>query len=636
MASPIRIRDPFLELPSILSPRPDRCRRHDEVLLSGRPAISIPKLGSHHDLPPPPLLIPRHASNQATPVRREGTKKEFRANSHSALQSSSSVSGSMYSSFNNVDRPRLNRRGTASSLNNGEEAYANYTVAERFQQPRPMEVFHPSQLPFQSAADLHGYSMKKKLDTVCTLDSSPRSMTSPALRDYAQQSDTRAATLNLPLRLSICNSHSVADSPAGLSVDTPIFSAVSPGSAPSPHFPQQRVRREGRDMDFSPQTRGRRNNSDDASSAYRGYEFTHARGMGTDESMSPRRPHTDDIYSAVGRKRRASSPLAEGHSRGSPKSLFHVLPQPTSASSMTSAAISRSNSNMSTYATTPTSYGRRSSGASLGGISPICSNSPYTMPGSVNQSPCFNSSYTMPTMPVSVNQSPCSNSPYTMPTMPVSVKQSPRKTVRPNAQGVNMSATSPTKLTDMQKPSGSKAPLIYMCSCCLKKPKKFDTAEQLSAHEAEKQYQCIFCGNRFKNKNEAERHQNSLHVRRHSWSCSTLLDYDHAFHNSIHRPGEADTCGYCGNDFLRTGRVPGSVVLSGSVVPNYISDRDWDERIRHLQEVHKFRECNSAKRFFRADHFRQHLKHSHAGTSGKWTNILEHACMRDEKAAKPQ
>jgi hypothetical protein len=46
--------------------------------------------------------------------------------------------------------------------------------------------------------------------------------------------------------------------------------------------------------------------------------------------------------------------------------------------------------------------------------------------------------------------------------------------------------------------------------------------------------------------------------------------------------------------------------------------------------VHKFGECNQAKKFFRADHFRQHLKHSHAGTSGKWTNLLENACMRDE------
>lgn len=52
----------------------------------------------------------------------------------------------------------------------------------------------------------------------------------------------------------------------------------------------------------------------------------------------------------------------------------------------------------------------------------------------------------------------------------------------------------------------------------------------------------------------------------------------------------------------------------------------------HLTNVHKFGECNQSKKFFRADHFRQHLKHSHAGTSGKWTNMLENACMKDEPA----
>ncbi|KAH7303583.1 hypothetical protein B0I35DRAFT_329365, partial [Stachybotrys elegans] len=140
-------------------------------------------------------------------------------------------------------------------------------------------------------------------------------------------------------------------------------------------------------------------------------------------------------------------------------------------------------------------------------------------------------------------------------------------------------------------------------------------------NEAEKQYECSFCGNRFKNKNEAERHQNSLHVRRHSWSCSALMGFTaRAFHDSTTRPGEADTCGYCGDDFTRSGRGPGT---DGGAAPRIATDQDWEERIRHLQELHKFGKCNSTKKFYRADHFRQHLKHSHAGTSGKWTNMLE-------------
>jgi hypothetical protein len=145
-----------------------------------------------------------------------------------------------------------------------------------------------------------------------------------------------------------------------------------------------------------------------------------------------------------------------------------------------------------------------------------------------------------------------------------------------------------------------------------------------SSHEMEKQYTCQFCQNRFKNKNEAERHQNSLHLRRHSWSCAALgARHQDAFHptNSPNSqsPNSApsDACGYCGEEF-----------------PN-LPQPNWDRRLEHLHNAHKFGECNQAKKFFRADHFRQHLKHSHAGTSGKWTNMLENACMKDEPAPVP-
>ncbi|RMX74791.1 hypothetical protein D0869_12250, partial [Hortaea werneckii] len=150
---------------------------------------------------------------------------------------------------------------------------------------------------------------------------------------------------------------------------------------------------------------------------------------------------------------------------------------------------------------------------------------------------------------------------------------------------------------------------VYICECCPKKPKKFETEEELRMHESEKQYTCAYCPNRFKNKNEAERHQNSLHLRRHSWSCAALTGIEAAFHRSS-AASNTDTCGYCGEEF-----------------PN---PPQWAIRADHLNRVHKFGECNQAKKFFRADHFRQHLKHSHAGTSGKWTNTLENACMKDE------
>lgn len=156
----------------------------------------------------------------------------------------------------------------------------------------------------------------------------------------------------------------------------------------------------------------------------------------------------------------------------------------------------------------------------------------------------------------------------------------------------------------------------FLCSCCPKKPRRFEKEEQLKAHEDEKQYACAYCSNRFKNKNEAERHQNSLHVRRQSWSCAALSSYQAAFHPSFPSHSQnrtSDICGFCGQEF-----------------PAH--EPDWDARIDHLTNIHKFGECNSNKKFFRADHFRQHLKHSHGGKTGKWTNILESSCQREESS----
>ncbi|CAD0089157.1 unnamed protein product [Aureobasidium vineae] len=90
---------------------------------------------------------------------------------------------------------------------------------------------------------------------------------------------------------------------------------------------------------------------------------------------------------------------------------------------------------------------------------------------------------------------------------------------------------------------------IFICDCCPKKPKKFTREDDLRTHHMEKQYSCLYCPNRFKNKNEAERHQNSLHLRRHSWSCNALDTIETAFHTSPSTNGATDTCGYCGDEF---------------------------------------------------------------------------------------
>jgi uncharacterized Zn-finger protein len=104
------------------------------------------------------------------------------------------------------------------------------------------------------------------------------------------------------------------------------------------------------------------------------------------------------------------------------------------------------------------------------------------------------------------------------------------------------------------------------------------------AHEAEKGFECAFCSNKFKNENEATRHENSLHIRHNSLSCSHLSGYDRTFQKIYLRVGELDICGYCGDSFPRSGR--------DDMNTKYDTDQDWDERMRHWQEDHMFRECN--------------------------------------------
>ncbi|KAI0202687.1 hypothetical protein F4808DRAFT_69785 [Astrocystis sublimbata] len=376
------------------------------------------------------------------------------------------------------------------------------------------------------------------------------------------------------------------------------------------------------DVDRSPLYRGRRNNSDDATMSTHSYDNTDDGDFALEETSGIRRLHIDDShgrpdYHVVGQKRRASSPPGgdsppqgapgssesmrrrDGIVRGSPAPRLSLVP-PSNSMSLSTAGRSASyvsTPSLTTSISSHTPFSARSpSGLSSGGLSPVdmMINSPYT--------------------PVSLNQScgPFGLGPH-----------------QRNISGEHRQLASPRKVVEAPKATISKIQGgFFMCECCPKKPKKFETAEELSVHEAEKQYECSFCGNRFKNKNEAERHQNSLHVRRHSWSCSALLmlGFDRAFHDSTNRPGEADACGYCGEEFARSGGGPRARLAT---------DRDWELRLKHLQEVHKFRECNSSKKFYRADHFRQHLKHSHAGTSGKWTNMLENACMLDEEPPQP-
>ncbi|OAA63106.1 Zinc finger, C2H2-type/integrase, DNA-binding protein [Cordyceps fumosorosea ARSEF 2679] len=573
------------------------------------PSIKI-HAGEHYDIPfgrtgamPIPGIEPRHYVPPALPPPPEPFAEHRRAEDIKRERRGYASNYGSISSSCSDQRPSLKRRDTGSTT--GDEGYASYASTNRSREAFPTEfvALQHNNFSFKSAAECHGDSMKAKLDCLRPLDRSPsRSM----LSDAAHREARLPPPANHTLQLAI---HSRE---RGLS--------DSRESSFSNYRHYDRSPQDGSEIDYSsPRTRSRRNTGDETNAIHGSYDYHATEDMEMEETSSLKRLYIDEPHLGAGQKRRAPSPpdeyaahgpvgvaeamrRREGGVRSSSAGRLATIPQ---GSSLASAASSRANSYLSTLSIPPSQssiggFGHRSpSGISPNGVSPSNSHSPYTTAISPNPSPRGSIS---------------------------------RGSVHSRAPS---SASSPRKVGEPGKAAVTKLQGFYMCECCPKKPKKFDSAEELAAHEAEKQYECNYCGNRFKNKNEAERHQNSLHVRRHSWSCSALSGYDRAFHESTNRPGEADVCGYCGEEFARTGVTPGTGALSGGVLPKRPTDNDWDERIRHLQEVHKFRECNSSKKFYRADHFRQHLKHSHAGTSGKWTNMLENACLMDEDPAQP-
>ncbi|RDA84184.1 hypothetical protein CP533_4058 [Ophiocordyceps camponoti-saundersi (nom. inval.)] len=546
---------------------------------------SIPIRGQPHvEEPPPALPPPRFLPSADAPQPSDMRLYNNREREGHSSSSLASGYGSMASFID--DRPSFKRRDKISTA--ADEGYASYASPDKY------AVDHVSALSLNSPSlpradlgwpprsrdslplDMGRYNSKHFLPAFPSFQPDPTP-------DKAKEFDEKMKEKLNPAR----------PSPPHSSLTASDLAEYGPRrSAPVQQQLPFHNRRQA-DLDRSPGERTRRHNSNDSNSA--SYDYT--------DDME-----IDDAHAAIGQKRKASPPAKDPApcavstqsdvvrrldvvaSRGSPTPRLTVI-SPAPSGSLT--GVSRTGSYMPPLPMLPAgnSYGRRSpGGVSPGGISPTSCSSPYATPTSLTHSPRSSIS------------------------------------ARVSVQGRAPPAVSPRKLADVQKSGGtSKLQGFFMCECCPKKPKKFETMEELSAHEAEKQYECQFCGNRFKNKNEAERHQNSLHVRRHSWSCSALSSCERAFHDSTNRPGEADTCGYCGDDFPRSGRSSG-----GGLISRHPTEMDWDERIRHLQDVHKFGECNAAKKFYRADHFRQHLKHSHAGTSGKWTNMLENACMVEE------
>lgn len=297
--------------------------------------------------------------------------------------------------------------------------------------------------------------MKNLLTPIRTLDRSPpRSLLSGSVSDIARglQNEGRFAPSfnNLPIQLPI---HSRAPFESQTR-DSPTFSAVSPLSTPFYRSPiDRRSPYDSSEPDRSPRGRSRRNNSDDATST----QGSFADDMDMEETSSLKRLHIEDAYASAGQKRRAASPASDdlglhmvpgqGASRGSPTPRLSTGAQ--TATSILSSAPSRSGFLMSSISipsttTASCSFGHRSpGGVSPGALSPTSCTSPYNTPASLNLSP----------------ETSVAN--------------------RASLHSRTASGAGPRKLSEMAKPAGAKFQGFYMCECCPKKPKKFETAEEL-------------------------------------------------------------------------------------------------------------------------------------------------------------
>ncbi|KAJ9642357.1 hypothetical protein H2199_004737 [Coniosporium tulheliwenetii] len=283
-----------------------------------------------------------------------------------------------------------------------------------------------------------------------------------------------------------------------------------------------------------------------------------------DLNISERSPSGSDDYqttSKAGVKRRAPTPPAEA-SRDDRASGGNDLYHRRSAQMLNqrNSPVSRFHANHGSLSSTSSLGQRNGSYASSFGLSAASSATSYN---SERISPSASSPSIDPEFGPA---SPYVNNRSFEPVPRGSISKPSHQRVLSENGSAHRRNMSTDSIAHSRQDSVSKIQGLYICECCPKKPKKFDSEEELRLHELEKQYT------------------------------------------------SADVCGYCGEEFS--------------------NPANWEARAEHLDHVHKFGECNQAKKFFRADHFRQHLKHSHAGTSGKWTNMLENACMKNEPPPK--
>jgi hypothetical protein len=386
-----------------------------------------------------------------------------------------------------------------------------FSNRSKYPDPSPVRSGFQSSVhdQYRSNAQAYDKSLLQKLDARRGSDNitPPRKFSTSAFSSSANETsptsrialEQRPPVQLKPLSLPITTGRQgVAESPLARWTET--SSAVSPGY-PYPRFPGHDFRSPSDAADLDRSSYGGRSGSisvmsvgDDSCS------ITSRSRDGYDRRVSPdndvdfqmeeaglRRLHIEDYtgrndpYSpgaTAGQKRRASSPPVDGGpslhtvgsssdlyrrresvSRTSPSPRFHSLSG--SISSTTSGP--RSNSYASTLSiggssmTSMSSYGR----LSPGGISPVrtdSSDSPYATSLSMNPSP--RGSLSRP----SHNQT------------------------LPDSRSLMTSRRLSDSMAHSKQSTGPKIQGVFICECCPKKPKKFDTQEELKYFALQTRY----------------------------------------------------------------------------------------------------------------------------------------------------
>ena len=379
---------------------------------------------------------------------------------------------------------------------------------------------------YRSNAQAYDKSLLQKLDARRGTDNTtpPRGYSKSAFSTSASDSsptsrialEHRYPTPLKPLSLPIITSRpGLAESPLAKWADTPLSSAISPGN-PYPRFGLQaqfdyRSPSDTAESDRSPLPYIRRSVSgsvmsiDDASSVHSRSRDSYDQRISPDqdvdfqmEETGFRRLHIEDHnridgYSpsaTAGQKRRASSPPREDgpslHTVGSASDLYRrresasrTSPGPrlhsTSGSVSSTASGPRSNSYASTLSlaassiTSMNSYGRLSPGGISPGGATDMSDSPYVTSLSLNPSPRGSVSRANHNRTLSETR--------------------PIMTSRKLSDGISHS-----KQNGVQRIQGA-----FICECCPKKPKKFESQEELklvfrildfTLNTADEKFQC--------------------------------------------------------------------------------------------------------------------------------------------------